>query len=305
MRVATAALATLVCTASTAAAQSQFTFSIGAMQRSYSADATIVIDNSNPILSSDDTQVLGMSADMHLTTDQNWVRLMLYSDTFDTTLTNSNGLGLDVQPGGIGLFGAFPFTGEFERNTSLMRFDAMQQVSTFGDFDLYGGLSLVDIQDQIRLVVTTSSFPGVIGNSFVHGQSSLIGAVIGGRYDIDPSFGPDGLNLSAFGTLAVYNGTHTARYDATATGPGAPATDERASATTSGITSAAELGLTASYALSEATTLSLTYQAAFYGDAVNTPASVGLTNRSGGPSTAVVTDSILYQGLSLSYVMRF
>lgn len=306
MRIQLTAFAVLICTTTSGLAQSEFTFSLGAMQRSYSSDADLVVGISpTPILTSDQTTTTGVSFDSHLIGEQSWLRLMVYADDFDRSIVNSSGMGLAVQPNGVGLFGPFPFVGEFERDTGLLRFDVMQQFTTLAGVDLYGGVSLVDMYDNIDLSITTTAFPDILSENLVHGHSSLIGFVVGGRYDLDPGFGPEALNLSAFGTLGVYNATHSARYDATATGAGAPPTDERAFARETGITGAIELGLTASYALSDTTMLSLTYQAAFYGDSVNTPASVAQTNRAAGSSTVVETDSILYQGLSLSYVMRF
>lgn len=303
MRIYLAAAAALFCTTTASFAQSEFTFSLGVMQRSYSDDTTLVIGNIfNPILSSEDTEVLGFSADAHLIEDDTWARLMIYADTYEETLTNSTGMGLGIQPVGIGLFGAFDFTGEFERDTSLMRFDAMQRFTSLGALDVYGGVSLVRLTDNIGFDVSTPDLGGFLNEIAFEGTTSLIGFVVGGRYDLDANFGSDALSLSAFGTVGVYHASHSTRYSAVSDGL---FLDESASASETGITGAAELGLTASYALSDMSELSLTYQAAFYGDVVNTPGSIGLTDNSGTALTEVVTDSVLYQGLSLSYVMRF
>lgn len=306
MRFYMAAATALFCTTTTSFAQSEFTFSLGVMQRSYSDDTTLVIDGGlSSLLSSDETETLGFSADAHLIEDDTWARLMIYADTYDETLQSTSGIGLDVQPFGVGLFGPFDFFGDFERSTSLMRFDAMQRFTSLGGMDLYGGVSLVRITDDIALDVTTPSFSDVINEIAMDGTTSMVGLVLGGRYDLGASFGPEALSLSAFGTVGVYNATHSARYSAVASGVGAPFVDDAASASETGFTGAAELGVTASYALSDMSELSLTYQAAFYGDVVNTPGSVPLTDRSGSPSTEVVTDSVLYHGLSMSYVLRF
>ena len=62
------------------------------------------------------------------------------------------------------------------------------------------------------------------------------------------------------------------------------------------------MGISFGYAFSEASEISLTYQAALYGDAMSTFDMIGATTAS---TTQTTTDSVVYQGLSLSYVMRF
>lgn len=306
MRIQLTAFAAVACFAYPAFAEQEFSFSLGLMQRSYSDNAVIMATGFGltPALDAEDTEVAGLAFDGHLMGEESWMRLMVYADDFDATLSDPDAIAFPVAPSGVGIFGPGGFSADFERDTGLLRFDVMQNFANISGIDIYGGASLVQLHDDVGAVITALGFPGTTNNVQFAGRSDLIGLVLGARYDFDPGVSSSGLTFSAFGTIGAYHASHSMAYSALAVG--ALVLDEQASASDSGMTGAAEFGLTANYSLSENSHISLTYQAAFYGDAINSPGTIALTNRGGGTvTTGLETDSVLYQGLSLSYVLQF
>lgn len=296
MRIATAALAAIIGTATTATAQSEFSFSVGVMQRSFTEGTNILEDNlGNLFLTSDDIDASGLSYEAQVIGDGMWGRALVYSDSFDqTVIGGATGVFFDTSPAGFGLNGG-GVEANFTRETSLMRFDFMTEVAQVSGVDIYVGGSLARISDDLGAVMSNSTLSGTFA---WEGSTDMVGAVIGGRYDYAPSAGPSGLSFSTFGTLGIYHASHSMDYSL-------DAVPHNASADDSGVTGAAEIGISLNYAFSENSEFSLTYQAAFYGDAIDSIEAINATNVASPISTEATTSSVLYQGLSASYVFRF
>ena len=107
----------------------------------------------------------------------------------------------------------------------------MTEVAQLSGVDIYAGGSLVQISDDLGGVMSNG---GTVGTFLFSGQTDMVGAVLGGRYDYAPTQGSSGFIMSAFGTLGVYHASHSADYDFNA-----PGLVHDASATDSGVTGAA------------------------------------------------------------------
>lgn len=297
MRIALAATAALICTTSVALADPELTLSVGVMERSHTAGTTILINNGfAPIYTSDEIDMSGTSYEAQIMGDGMWGRALVYSDSFDQLVVGgATGMFVNVSPTGFGLSGAGRTT-DISRETSLTRFDFMTDVADVSGIDIYVGGSLAQISDELRAGMGTG---GVVAGTFIWDSSThMVGAVVGGRYDYAPSAGSSGLTLSTFGTLGVYHATHSMDYSF-------DAVVQNASAEDSGVTGAAEIGISLGYAFSANSEFSLTYQAAYYGDAVDTIRAINATNVSAPITTQATTNSVLYHGLSANYVFRF
>ncbi len=283
-----------------ALAETEFTYSVGAMQRSYSDDTTLAFAASQaPRLSSEETETIGQSLEVQFLSDRVWGRGFFYDEDFTTNIavTDFGGLFVAVTPGGIGFFG--DLTLEFERDTNLTRFDVLHEVAQFRGVTVYAGPSFVQFSDSMQFDLTNSVATADFGFT---GSSTLAGAAVGARYDIAPPQGSNGFNLSAHGTIGLYHASHSANYSTA--GSAVTSIPPAINASSTSATGAADLGLTVGYTMSETSEISLTYNVGYYGEFVDTAAFVQSTDAFGG-TTSFTTDAVIFQGLSLSYNLRF
>lgn len=295
MRIALATTAALFCTTSVALADPELTLSVGVMERSFTEGTDILFAAGTTLFSSDDIDASGISIEAQIMGDGMWGRALVYSDSFDQRVNDAGfGMFFNLAPLGFGLPNAGTTT-DFTRETSLTRFDFMTEVAQVSGVDIYAGGSLAQISDDLGGFM---QFGGTNGTFAWEGSTQMIGAVVGARYDHAPSAGSSGITLSTFGTLGIYHATHSMDYTF-------PPSGHDASAEDSGVTGAAEIGISLGYAFSENSELSLTYQAAFYGDAIDSISAINATTSSPSVTTQATTSSVLYHGLSASYVFRF
>lgn len=209
--------------------------------------------------------------------------------------------GADVNGSGIFFFGdLYDIDLDVSRTNGLGSLEANAQVTSFGNVQISAGVRSFSVNDMLIADIDAEDTWNVGLEHYVDVTNRMFGAQIsassswslGGNLSVD-AFASAGM----FSNTATVNAGRTGRLDF-------GGISNSGSATADNSTTAAELGVTVSYALSDSSQINFGYSAFYFNEIANSVASFADTEFAVTTPGIAYTDAV-FQGVKIEYVSRF
>lgn len=214
---------------------------------------------------------------------------------FNTRITDSSGVGFDVEPNGIGLFGA-TINGAFDYTSELSNFELNMRNRVNNDVEFLYGIRHLRQEENLGGFFDAPGFPGTTNTVGFETQNYLTGFQVG----LDTVlFEHNRFRVEGIAKAGIYHNQVNSSYSALGTGD-LDTINESSFQRKDTFSFVGEAELAAVYQATDNISFRAAYQFLAMTNIATSPNQVQGTSRAGTSSTsAVATDCPIYNGLAL------
>lgn len=276
----------------------EFSLAFGNLQRS-TGDAVDIMTRGNRalVMSSEELgeiESLAYFASVR-SEGQLWMRGVYSDSAQEATATSDTGMGLPLENTVIGVLGAVTATGVVTRDTSILSLDTLVPALEADGLTLHVGAKYAHLTDTTAATIQGSVFTTT---GAFDASSSFGGPMVALEYRLGAPAETEGFAVSGFASLALLASMHEQTMELVTNNVRAATAGDFSYST------AAELGVTASYAFTPQASIEVRAQAMHYSDVASSLQAVG-ASRLSPEQTTVVLDEAWYSGFSVAGKVRF